>query len=762
MPSSDSGEKMRFDDFWVRVFCLEQRLDVGVNTESRELWLGFFVALMTSYALLLAGMQLFDLMQDDAAGAFAGGIDMYYSYYGEITSRHGILETLFRHVASDVSIQTARMLVVLLGVFPASLAMYLVASRVLRLEPSAAVIAGSVPFLLSVQNVIPFSYNSSYTVFDLASLAVASLILFGASRTGRIEILAPSLIFLAFTISEAMNNAPFLTPTLFALAALLHWRSVIAKIVSATIIIAATGKVLRETVVDRMGSTPNARDDLNLIAVAEQFFSNFLATTDSMVGLGEFGAFAILLASLLTAAVAMWSWLKSGDRQLILATAYSAALLYVPLVGFAAAADGFQLRYAFYSHVGLALLFGVWLTVLVRTIQAAPLPKLSENLVTLERVGRYAQCNASSVLLVLALLGGCFVAYTKSQPTAAQSAISAQLEQYATFFQRPPARSVRTARTYQYLILADGGGLRSSLLPLATAFGYIQFVTANPQAIGWIGPVDSCGDPFGQGWRYWGRANLPSGLSPQEPLWVVGSNGRFGRMGNIEYLLASEVSDPTARLGDAPWRLYSVGDHDPELVAAGEGESNALAAMARLELDPQMVALNCGLRRTAANAGTRIPTVSGTRMSAEFAPANWTSTGLAAPTATFDPSGLLLGPDQHAVYMSGLLVRQGQRVTLSYRAEAVDPIEASALSPLRVGPVGRDENGVVTYWWSPAGTAEKFLQAARAGGVEITGSRTVTVPADVETLHIAFHGPLAAEGQGAGQVRITEAVIVIE
>lgn len=743
------------------IYKIEEAKEINAEPCAGELYaIGLFVAFVTSYALLLAGYQMFDLQQDDAAGAFAGVIDFYYQQYGEITSRHGILEALFRHVSADVSIQTARLLVVILGVFPASFAIFWTAARILRIGTAGAMLAASLPFLISGQNVIPFSYNSSYTVFDLLALGLGALVVVVSSRSIRLEIIAPGILFVGFLISEAMNNAPFITPTLLLLLALLRWRSILAQAICGLVIIGATVKVVAETFADRIGSTPGARDGFAFIDILTQFWSNLVETTDAMIGLGAFGAALISAASVATAVGVLLSWRKTGERCSTVAASFALSLMFVPLFGFAVAAEGFQLRYAVYSHVGLALLIGLWMTLVVSALSRGP---SDEPVGAINRARAALRRSAPGAMFAAALTVSLTAAYAKSQPSPDAERISALLESYANYFQRPPARAVRSARTHQYLILNDGPGLRASLLPLATSFGYVQFVTANEKAFGWIGPADSCGNPFREDWRFWGRSNLPGGLTDAEPLWVVGAQGRFGRARDLEYLLASDVSDPNGGLGSATWRLYAVGDHAPELLTEGAGEQGALAAMRFRGISPEEVALSCGLRAAAHEAAININVISEARIEAAFVPEAWTSTSLTEPSARLLDGGLNLGANQHAVSKTGLAVRPGQIVTLRYRAEVVTPSTGETPLTLRVGPVGRRADGTVVYWWSPANTRELFAQAMREGQREIFGSRTITVPEDVTSMHIAFRGPVTDQGaEGSGTVRVTEAVLVIE
>lgn len=752
---------MRLAHDLARVFTLDPAPPSGSDQSRRDLWLGVFVSFITSYALLLAAYQLYDLMQDDAAGAFSGVINTYYSYYGEITSRHGVLETLFRHLSSDVSIQTSRFLVVVLGVFPACIVTYYMIVRFMHIWSLGAILVISIPFLLSDQTVIPFSYNSSYPVFDLLSMSICSIAIYKASRSNSLEVIGAILLSLAFLVSESMNNAPFLTPALLSLVLFLKWRSVPAQILTAAVLIGSTSKVVYETFSLRMDSTPGSREGFNFVDIIFQFWSNVVDATNSVIGFGSLGAFIIILCSIFTFLSAFLSWIYCGDRRSLVAAAFSLSLFYVPLLGFAAAAEGFQLRYAFYSHVGLILLFGFWIS-LLRSALLLPATERSDSdgmsgfLPFLRRVSR-------SALVLGALSVTVAAAYSKSQPSPAAERITTQLERLSTYFQRPPARAIRAARTHQYLVMTDGGELRSSLLPLATAFGYIQLITANSSAFGWIGPADACGDPFREDWSLWGRSNLPGALSPSEPMWVVGANGRFGRAEELGYLLASEVDDPTARLNGASWRLYSIGDHVASLVAEGEGELSALAAMREREIDPRLVALSCGLGRAASAADRGVIVHDGNSIEAEFVDGAWSSTGFGPPSAFVSSEGLVLRPNEHAISRQGLSVQPGQTVTLSYRAEILGDPGAGVPLALRIGPVGRSGDGSVVSWWSPADTEERFRRALGAGGSEITGVRRVVVPEDVETMHIAFRGPVTENGaELSTEILVTEARLVLE
>ncbi|MED5549097.1 MAG: hypothetical protein VX529_07020 [Pseudomonadota bacterium] len=752
---------MRLTHNLARAFTLDPAPASGGDKTRHEFWLGIFASFITSYALLLAAYQLHDLMQDDAAGAFSGVMNTYNSYYGEITSRHGILETLFRHVSADVSVQTSRLLVVVFGVFPACFSTYYVAVRFLNVRPIGAMVAVCIPFLLGGQVVIPFSYNSSYPVFDLLSLSICVAAVCVGSRSDNLEFVGAILLSLAFLVSEAMNNAPFLTPSLFVFVLFLRWRSVTARFLTAFVLVGGTLKVVYETFVLRMDSTPGSREAFSFSDILYQFWSNIVDTTHSVFGLGVVGAVIFVFLSSVAFAGSYLSWVHFKDGRSFIVTVFSLSLFYIPLLGFAVAAEGFQLRYAFYSHVGLMLLFGFWISLLSSALLWPEAERSGGG--EMSGVVRFSKRISRSALILGALSLTVVAAYLKSQPSPAAERITMQLERLSTYFQRPPARAIRAARTHQYLVMTDGGELRSSLLPLATAFGYIQLVTANAAAFGWIGPADACGDPFREDWSLWGRSKLPGALSLSEPMWVVGANGRFGGVRELGYLLASDVDNPSARLDGARWRLYAIGDRAASLVAEGEGELSALAAMRERGIDPQLVALSCGLGRSASAVDRGVIVHDGDSIEAEFAGEAWSSTGFGPPSAFVSSEGLVLRPNEHAISRKGLSVQPGQTVTLSYRAEMLGDSGAGVPMALRIGPVGRSADGSVVSWWSPEDTEERFRHALADGRSEITGARTVVVPEGVETMHIAFRGPVTEIGAELPvEILVTEARLVLE
>jgi hypothetical protein len=153
----------------------------------------------------------------------------------------------------------------------------------------------------------------------------------------------------------------------------------------------------------------------------------------------------------------------------------------------------------------------------------------------------------------------------------------------------------------------------------------------------------------------------------------------------------------------------------------------------------------------------------GNSIEAEFVDGAWSSTGFGPPSAFVSSEGLVLRPNEHAISRKGLSVQPGQAVTLSYRAEMLGDSGAGVPVALRIGPVGRSDDGSVASWWSPEDTEERFRRSLDAGRSEITGVRRVVVPEGVVTMHIAFRGPVAeADAELSTEILVTEARLVLE
>jgi hypothetical protein len=715
-------------------------------------WVAWLAVLVTSYALLFSGTQLFNLAHDDAVGVFAGKADRYAAYYGEIASRHGIFETLFRHIAADVSIQTVRLIVVLIGVAPAVLTTFFVATRVFGSGVFAAAMASTLPLLSLNQQAIPYSFNSSYTLFDLLFINALFILSLHMKDQKRPEVLFVGIALMALVISEAISNAPFLTPALLILIFLERWRSRVAKVVAIGVVIGFTVKVFLEILQNRMASTPGSTSSFGEANLLQQLAANFVTVTDSAIGLGALGSALVFLGLALLGMATLLRWMRTRDTRVLVAYFVPLSLIVVPLLGFTVSTTAFQPRYGFYSHVGLFLLLGLILHLVVSVLggvreHTGDTPNRADGPAN---PIRSSLPSAVSIIVMSVVLVS---AYNKSQPTQFAAEITAQLERYSVHFQGVPTDAIRTGRTSQYLVLTDDNPVRGNILPLANAFGYVRLVTSNPNAFGWIGPVDGCGDPFGTEWTFWGRDRLPAALSDEEPLWAVGAHGRFGSVKDLEYLLATQGRTPGEDMGDARWRLYAIGDHAPRKLASGQGEAEALRAMGEAGVMPHNVGLNCGLAGKAA-----IPIAQEGVLDTQDTALRWVSTGFGAATAQLVGSSLVLDTDTQAVSNVGLKAEPGAVFELAFTAEVTALATGVPVPQFRVGPIMRDTAGEVEQWWSPKFEQRTAVRDAVDAPVIVSGSRRVVASQSAATAHIAFRGPVGDNGE-LGRVTILNATL---
>ena len=662
---------------------------------------------------------------------------------------------LFRHVSADVSIQFARIILVLIGVFPAILLVVMGSRLLFSIDWSLAAIVASVPLLLEVQTVIPLSFNSSYTIFDIVTLALVLALIGTAQRTQSLPALFVIVASVIFLISESMSNAPFLVPAAIVFCLMGRYRELWVLPALVIALMAVSVRVFLQITDYRMGSTPGVRSDFDLAGFVSDLFANTVLTTNSIIGLSVAGSILVVFATIYIVARYVWSGGLCVSRRVFLLGFIGTALFYVPLVGFTYSADVYQIRYALYSHYGVLMILISFAILMWSELKEIVSPSSSEG-----ELGAILFSEANQKFLSVAALALVLVfAHGKLNASSNQIRVNQWVERLSNYFNREPARAIRATRTHQYLLLNESRGPRSGLMPLATSNGYVRHIVGNPRGFGWVGAIDSCGDPFGENWSYWGRDYLPASLSSREPIWVVRDGAGIAPVVELSHVLAADLPANAEALGNADWRLWQVGDRQPVQVATGSGEPALKEVLLAHDIDVADLGLRCGVTEFSEMERARGLGLLGAGSSLEvtFTSNAWRSTGEGGPTSEFISEGIVLRAGQRAISREGLLVEPGETLRLTYTLELPSSHQGLDDFDFRVGPVTRSEAGEIVNWWSINENDELLRQAIQNGQRSVTSERVIVVSAYAVSAHIAFSGPPSEEGVSDAQIIVRQA-----
>lgn len=541
-------------------------------------WLVIVSVIVFSVNVLYVS-DLFLLWHDDSAYyhvALEKDLIVRGTYF---VARHAPLDSLLFHILANVSPLAARIAVIITGAVPAALLGYLAARLAFRFSPAAAALVGALPFLLTGQWEIFVGVNLSYVVYDLAVFHLCVLIIAWTRSQQAWGAVLVSTAGIAALISDGIDSNALVGPALLWCALFVRPSSIWK---AAMLWIAISGATLKGALEYSSHANNEAHSD-----VVIRVLHNILLPIDFVLPGGlvvaAIGFAPLAIAALLGVAYALY------ERRpgLLPAMGTAAALYLVPIIIYSAGRGGFSNRYGFLPTAGLALSAAALLEPLLIKVSS---PRFSGTAGAVLRSG--FSVAAGIIVLVLSVLGFQKAQFKPELPTL-QSNVTRLIHEYFTERDNEPIRSAVQAGETPQAILSVAGGVPYLFPYRGWSLGYVELATGRDDVMGFAGPHNLCGNPFGPWIDMLQRG--PGGFTQDAGLRIVGFRGDNGRGRELNYVLATDAEALDVDGIPQPWSLYETGVDGSRIVAEGAGRSALETSAASLGLTPAEIALNCGL-----------------------------------------------------------------------------------------------------------------------------------------------------------------------